>query len=216
MPIENKIILSHCNECGPGKNHRIVARTTKSGSEDVSHDCSIEWSVHSMLLECCGCNEATLKQTCWHSEMDRKDAIDTYYPPRISRKLPPWVSKLPYGTRSLLKEIYSALHAGNLCLAMMGARTVLDTYMTGKVGDIGGFEQTLNELTKQGYLAERNKEILTAALDVGNAASHRGHEPGELEASHVMDIVENLIQADILSSAAGDLRKSTPARKKKQ
>ncbi|OEU66356.1 MAG: hypothetical protein BA863_16080 [Desulfovibrio sp. S3730MH75] len=116
--------------------------------------------------------------------------------------------------RSLLKEIYSALHAGNLCLAMMGARTVLDTYMTDMVGDIGGFDRKLKVLIERGDLAEKNKEVLEAALDVGHAASHRGHEPDDLEANHVMDIVENLIQADILSSAADDLRKSTPGRRR--
>ncbi|MCF6179051.1 MAG: DUF4145 domain-containing protein [Geopsychrobacter sp.] len=215
MSTEYKVIRSHCNECGPDREHRVIAQTTKSGSEAYDRHYSIEWQTDSFLIECCGCREATLKKTYWHSEIDREDNITaSYYPSRVSRKKPKWVSQLSYGLRALLGEIYSSLHAGNLRLAMMGARTVLDTYMVGKVGDVGGFEQTLKELTKQGYLADKNKDILEAALDVGHAASHRGHEPSDLEADHVMDIVENLIQTDILTSAAGDLRKSTPARKK--
>ena len=114
----------------------------------------------------------------------------------------------------LLEEIYSALHADNRRLATMGARTLLDMVMTDKVTDVGRFDQKLDALEKE-FITKKQREFLEAALDVGNAASHRGHRPTAKQLDQVMDIVENVIQQIyVLPSAAAELKKSTPPRKK--
>jgi hypothetical protein len=45
-----------------------------------------------------------------------------------------------------------------------------------KVGDVGTFEQKLKALEDDGYVSKRNREVLDAALDAGNATAHRGHQ----------------------------------------
>jgi len=115
-----------------------------------------------------------------------------------------------------MDEIYSALHANSRRLALMGARTVVDMLLMDKVGDLGTFSEKLAQLEGHGFVGRKNREFLGAALDAGNAAAHRGYQPKKEHLDHVMDIVENLLQAVyILEEAADELKKSTPARKYK-
>ena len=155
----------------------------------------------------------TLRVDRWHSEYDASNDTE-YYPPRVSRQPPKWERKLPREWQSMLREIYSALHANSRRLAMMGARTIVDMYMNDTVGDVGNFGQKLDKLVVDGHLGEQDKAILEAALEAGHAASHRGHLPTSEDINHVMDIVENLVQKNALRKSAAVLTKGTPPRAK--
>lgn len=85
--------------------------------------------------------------------------------------------------------------------------------MVEKVGDVGTFKQKLKKLQDAGFVGAQNVAVLEAALDVGNAAAHRGHAPKATEVNAVMDIVENLLHAVyVLPGMANSLKKSTPPR----
>jgi len=143
------------------------------------------------------------------------DVDDTnYYPPPISRQIPRWQYKLPNDLRDLLKESYMALQAGGKRLAIMGARSLIDLFMNITLGDIGGFEQKLEALVKNGYLSEQNRSVLEAALEAGHAVAHRGHEPKTDDVNLVFDIVENMLQTMVLKKESEELKKSTPKRTK--
>lgn len=163
------------------------------------------------MLECCGCQEVVLRRTFSFSENQENEI--SYFPPAASRQAPLWQHKLPNDLRLLLKEIYRSLDAENLRLPMMGARTLVDMLMLEKVGDKGSFHAKLEELEKQGFISSQNRDVLYAALEVGSAASHRGHAASESEVQSVMDIVENLLQAVyVFPSVAKRLKESTPPR----
>lgn len=205
-----KPIWSYCNKCSGLTKHDCLSEKTESHSE--YHDgWEYDWSKTSRFIECRGCEEVTLRVDWWHSEYDASDDTD-FYPPRISRPAPQWHKHLPKDWQSLLREIYAALHANSRRLAMMGARTIVDMYMSETVGDIGGFAQKLTKLVTGGHLAMQDKEVLAVALEAGHAASHRGHLPSSSEISHVMDIVENLLQKKALQLSAAELKKGTPVR----
>ncbi|MCC5806192.1 MAG: hypothetical protein JJU00_07675, partial [Opitutales bacterium] len=95
----------------------------------------------------------------------------------------------------------------------------IDSEVSWKVGDVGTFKQKLSALQKAGLLSESSLELLSVALDVGNAASHRGYRPKWEHVQHVIDIVEHLLQATVLREVVEELKDSTPKRrggKKKQ
>ena len=70
-------------------------------------------------------------------------------------------------------------------------------------------------LREEGFLSARNSEVITAALEAGSAAAHRGHAASVAEVNQVMDIVENLLQAvHVLESSAAELKNSTPPRER--
>jgi hypothetical protein len=164
------------------------------------------------MIECCGCETVSLR--CTDSCPDRLYNEIGYFPPRVSRRLPHWFGGLTdLAIRSLLREVYAALHANSCRLAMMGARAVIDLAMLDKVGDKGTFSEKLNALTSKGYISALNREFLEAALEAGHAATHRGHVPSVENINRAMDIIENLVQTVyVLKRDADELRKTTPKR----
>jgi hypothetical protein len=213
MPEEAEIERLHCNECKQATRHAVIAHHVQNGSQHIDDDIEISWSTTYTLLECQGCEAVCLRKAYWFSE--GKDEADlTFYPPPVGRTIPDWATDLPEDWQGLLQEVYAALQADSRRLAMMGARAIVDLVLNEKAGDIGGFDQKLNALVDSGYLGRRDRDVLFAALNAGHAAAHRGHEASVEETAHVMDIVENLLHADVLSQAAADLDKSIPRRQK--
>lgn len=96
----------------------------------------------------------------------------------------------------------------------MGARTLIDIYIVRRVGDQGNFGNGLKKLVTENYISEANREVVSAAVDAGNASAHRGHCPSAEDINVVIDIVENLIQNELLGEQAQTLRANTPPRPK--
>ncbi len=116
---------------------------------------------------------------------------------------------------AVLHEVYEALNAGHFRLAVMGARAVLDIMIVDKVTDVGRFDQKLDALVKNDFITKKQREFLDAALDAGNAASHRGHCPKLGDLKRVLDIVESLLnQIYVLPDFGQEVRKNTPQRKR--
>ena len=151
--------------------------------------------------------------TC--DELFHGETVVRHFPPSTARRRPVWESQLPWPLQHLIREIYDALHSGGRRLAVMGARTLVDMAIIDKVGDVGTFEDKLKTLENQGFVSKRNREVLDAALDAGNASAHRGYQFKPNEVNQVMDIVENLLQAIyVLQPAADKIKSVTPPRKK--
>lgn len=210
-----EVSWSHCNECGHETKHDVVHRTDRRRMFDYdqfSVEVESVWSV----IQCRGCEEVSLRRVNWCSEDDPMDGPEpcTYFPPRVSRRKPAWVGRLavPSEYTELLDEIYVALHADSRRLAMMGARALIDMAITRSVGDQGGFGRGLDSLVKKELISERNRGIIEAAVNVGNASAHRGHRPSSDDVSVVIDIVENLIHNELLAEPAQALKLTTPPR----
>jgi hypothetical protein len=207
---EETEIKAPCRACHRVTNHEILHKHRDEGAEYVENIGEVSWVNAYEMLGCRGCGTVTLRVTHWFSEDPGEEV--RYYPPFISRTMPPWRNKLKsWPLRELMDEIYSALAADSRRLATMGARTIVDMVLVDKVGDVGTFGKKLEELEKAGFIARQGREYLEAALDAGNAAVHRGHNPTEEQLNHVMDIVENVLESVyVLGEAAAELRKTTP------
>lgn len=201
----------HCNQCLRSTRHEVIAVRTLEEAEDIDGMFTVDWLTTYTTLECRGCGGVTLRErvVCHDMEVDET----TFYPPPISRRMPRWVYDLPSPFPDLLKETYAALHAGSNRLATMGARSLVDLFMISMLGDIGGFEQKLEELVTKGLLSKQNKVVLEAALEAGHAVIHRGHSPAADDVSVVLDIVENLLQTMVLTQQSKKLKEHTPGRK---
>ena len=218
MSDQPKIVRAHCNKCGHETKHEIVSKRTQSHSDvvDPYQGIEVSWSTTYSMLECRGCEEVSLQRTEWCSENDPMDGPDpgTFFPPRVSRRKPAWVSRLelPEEYAGLLDEIYVALHADSRRLAMMGARALIDATISRSVGDQGNFANGLDSLVKKQLISQRNRETIEAAVEVGHASAHRGYRPSSDGVNVVIDIVENLIHNELLAAPAQALKTSTPPR----
>lgn len=200
-----------CRNCHQKTKHLVVAVRKTLDEEEVEDYGIVSWNDIWHFLACCGCDAVTLRLESTFSETGETTTI--FYPPIVARRRPTWYDRLPKGLQALLDEVHSALNADNRRLAAMGARTALDLLLADKIGDAGTFSKRLDKLEAQGFVGRYNKKILVAALDAGSAAAHRGFNPSPSDLSHVMDILENVLQATYgLEDAAAELRKTTPAR----
>jgi len=220
-PEKQEIERVHCNQCRQETKHFVVAKRVQRGNAPVDKnnplcEISVSWVTTYTMLECCGCENVTLRRLFCFSEWAPDEYEEDYYPPPISRSMPIWNADLPDEWRELLKEVYAALHPNSGCLALMGTRTLVELYMNDQAGDVGGFAQKVKMLEQQGLISKPNKIFLETALDAGHAAAHRGHKPEIDELNQVMDIVENLLQGYVLVKTAENLKKKTPARNRKK
>lgn len=209
--IEGGIRFSHCNSCLRSTRHDVLKVHTVEDSYDDGHGGG-GWRSTYSLLACRGCGTASLRTDYFDTSIGDYDPV--FYPAIISRKPPKWVWQLKRDWRELLQEVYTAIDADSRRLAVMGARTLVDLYLTESVGNHGRFEERLDKLVDAGHLAPSDKSTLRAALEAGNAAAHRGYNPAVNDLNTVMDIVEHLLQKHVLQARAKSLEISTPTRPK--
>lgn len=211
-----KIIKTFCNNCLNKTDHiKLFSKLTRD-EEPYDTEYRISWSNNYELFECCGCHEIHLINTFWFSEWNPGETVINIYPPRISRKLPKWINDIPEDQKALLREIYFALSANSKRLVVMGTRALLDLFINDKIGDIGGFDQKLNELTEKGLISENQKNILSTFLDTGHAVIHRGFYPDDEIVNQVLDIIENILANYSLDKYKNELDAIVPKRKKEK
>lgn len=209
----NDVVDAPCNSCGQATRHLVVAVRRHRNWTDAAvelEEQEPDWFEEHALLECGGCQTISTRVDFFY-----EDAFlsTEYYPPRVSRRAPKWLDKLPHSLSALLDEIYVSLAANSRRLALMGARATLDIVMSDKVGASGSFQQRLEKLTQRGFIGTKNANLLAAALDAGHAATHRAYSPSPETLDEIMDILENLIQAIyVLPAAMREIRKHTPRR----
>lgn len=211
MESDEIIIWAHCNPCKHLTKHQLLFRFNhvENYSDDSGWD--TQYIRTYATIRCKGCEEVSFQISYEHSDHDLEIDLELY-PPRISRHPPVWMKKLPSNWSRLLREVYSALQTDSKTLAMMGARTLIDIYLSDKIGSDGGFAERINRLVDAGYLGTRDGKTLSSALEAGNAAAHRGFTPNAEDLNHAMDIVESLLQRHVLEKSAVRLEEVTPPR----
>lgn len=214
MNVENKL-LSYCNSCGGETQHEIKGTASRRRS-DESGFYTVSWSTKWKLLQCCGCEEASMKRVSWCSEDHPMDDPDErYFPPRVSRKPPSWLTEDPDldDYIGLFQEIYTALHADSRRLAIMGARAVFDLAASRMLGaDPGSFSAGMQKLVDDKRLTEDERRLIDTAFDAGSAAMHRSHQPEVDDVNTVIDILERMVHAEVLAKKAKTLHDATPKR----
>lgn len=205
-------VWSYCNTCRGQTAHTELRRVCKVHDYIDWRGDAAEWAETYRMLQCQGCSDVQMRVEYWdqHRELDESDF--RYFPPRIYRKIPDWAAQLPEDWRSLMREIYDAIATNSFRLAVMGARTLIDLYLTEAIANHGGFDARLDRLVKEGHLGKKARDTLEAALDAGSAAAHRGHKPDIDDLNAVLDITEHLLQSHVLKDAGAVLKASTPQR----
>lgn len=204
----------YCNSCGRETRHEVLFTVNTKDTEMVDDEFEVGWYHHHGVLKCLGCETVCLRLESYFSESGHGDPPQTtFYPPPLARRAPDWLEDVPESQQALLKEVYAALQADSRRLAVMGMRAVLDLYLVTKVEDRGTFTEKLTQLSEQGFIGVRQRDVLAAAIETGHAAAHRGYQPTQEAMQAVLDIVENLLQAELLHPTATALRAATPPRR---
>jgi hypothetical protein len=150
-------------------------------SVDRSYE-GVDWRY--TLLECAGCKDLSLREVIFIG--NDEDTVIRFYPSPASRKVPDWVYDMSVGVKGgssatllgdLFLEIYQAVRGGQLRLAIMGIRALIEQVMIHKVGDNGSFAKNLDAFQQAGYVSLVQRDALNDILDAGHATIHRAYEP---------------------------------------
>lgn len=130
----------------------------------------------------------------------------------VDAHLPVWVSDLPEGVQELLKETFQAKRQGWNRLAAMGCRTLFDMVSAETLTrDAKTFKAKLDAMVSEEHIALTQKENLDAMVDAGNAAAHRGFNPGPEMVEAMWGIALNMLESHfVLKPKAQKLNSQTP------
>ncbi|MGF7172786.1 DUF4145 domain-containing protein [Azospirillum doebereinerae] len=135
------------------------------------------------------------------------------FPPRVLRKIPNWLEKLPNEVCKIYEEINRAHQCGFFRLCTMGARSLIERVMIDKVGDNGSFKKNLDAMVNNKHISESQKEFLDSMIEMGHAVMHRGYSPDENAASTLLDLSDAIVFITYVAKERGDaLKLSTPPR----
>jgi hypothetical protein len=204
-----KTTRAPCSNCLINTEHNVLYAV--DGRSDDDFFCE----PHYDLLECAGCKDISLRLTLKHID-DTKSVH--YFPSPASRKVPDWlyVGSIARPLSRLLHEIYQAVRGGQLRLAIMGIRALIEQVMIHKVGDNGSFGKNLDAFQQAGYISLVQRDALNDILDAGHAAIHRAYEPKTKDIEIGLDITEGVLAAIFVhADAAKEVSARVPARPKK-
>jgi Domain of unknown function (DUF4145) len=183
---------------------------------------------HWRILRCDGCMERFYQTTSKNSddfhEREEPDGSKTkvyketitYWPPKTSRKRPDWMKGQwteHERLRKLTDEMYSAFANELPVLAAIGMRTVFDA-ATEIIGiDPGAnFAQKLDAMLAAGKISREEREHLTALIDAGSAAAHRGWEPMDYHLDTMAIILEGFLHRAFIVPRKARLLRALPPR----
>ena len=202
-----KTLHAPCSTCLGETEHNVLHVADRS-------DEGIDWCFS--LLQCAGCKDILLRERIFYG--DPEDLVIRYFPSPASRKVPDWVYDLSVGevggrsTRSLgdlFLEIYQAVRGGQLRLAVMGVRALIEQVMINNVSDNGSFERNLDAFHRAGYVSLVQRDALSDILDAGHATIHRAYESKTEDIQVALDITQGVMAAIYVH---GDAAKQVSAR----
>lgn len=189
----NKTRKAHCNKCHGDRNHEILFIETTSWSDDKI---GISGSDKYEMLKCRGCDRVIIRHTQWISELP--EPFVYFYPPLMSRTEPAWIRDMRGRSarlaRRLLREIYIGVQNNMRALATMGVRALMEYTMVDSVGDQGTFNKNLAEFERQGFISNKQRDILNIVLEAGHATTHRAYQPTDDDLAACIDIAESVMQ----------------------
>lgn len=211
-----------CNECGTHTPHSVKTAETINQASEEGGSASY---IHQILI-CASCSTGTYRHRFWFSEWQDPSQDgepyyqDTYYPPRLNKRLPLWHDKLPSTLQDVMKETYAAHQHDLHYIASIGCRTALDIAIVEKIGDVGRFADKLTQLLSANHISVDEKDLLLAVFDSGDASAHRGFKPEPKDIVTMLDIVERLlhkfyikpVEEAVLLAAARISRAKVPPR----
>ncbi|MEW8332005.1 MAG: DUF4145 domain-containing protein [Candidatus Thiodiazotropha endolucinida] len=126
---------------------------------------------------------------------------------------PDWYDFLDDAQKALIWEIDWAINNELEALPTIGLRTLLETVMVDKIGDVGGFRKKVESFTKEGYVTLKMAEALNHVLDAGNASAHRAYFPSREDLITCVELVKHLMHGIyILRPSVEKVADNTPKR----
>lgn len=137
-----------------------------------------------------------------------------FFEQNLSTGKPDWYDFLGDAQKALIWEIDRAINNELEALPTIGLRTLLETIMVEKIGDVGGgFFKKVERFTEEGYVTPIMAKALSHVLDAGHASAHRAYFPSREDLAICVELVKHLMQGIyILRPSVEKVAEKTPKR----
>jgi hypothetical protein len=212
-----KTVRAHCPTCGHDRNARVLCEHDERWQSQDESAIGVD---HYRVLKCGGCDTVFVQREEIEFEVDGNRTRSFYWPSAVVQPRPQWLDqifKIDDTLYYLLLEIYEALNNDLIVTPALAMRTAFD-----RASELLGvdptltFEKKLEELERQGRIGADQKATLSALVDAGGAAAHRGWRPSIKQLRTMISIIESfLYQALFVADEAKRLKAAVPARPKR-
>lgn len=211
--IDKMEISIFCNRCDDPRPHRVLYADSvlwnvgRYKSEDI-----FDIDNH-ILIRCECCNWTTYLRDYvttpkrGHSDYDEVSVSRSTYPVKSTRR-PLWlhlVTVAPgvrYAFRedqpklfSLVEQMYRCLDHKSYTAAALLSRSILETVMLRWIKDTGSISGNIRSFRSNGCITQMQSEQMEYyAMDVGNAAMHRSHNPTVTQVMAAVEFTVSLIE----------------------
>lgn len=192
---EPKLEWHWCNKCSGPRKHEL--RHTQQGQDgDASEDRFFEGWTDS-LWTCRGCESSILIHE-W--EMHGAEGVPgapqpevQVYPKRsYGQKQPKYFIQLPSRLSTLYNEVIDAFNSGSMLLCTIGLRALIEGVCNDKGFQRGNLEKKIDHLSR--FFTNRNViDYLHGFRFAGNGAAHELDAMYPTEASHAIEVMEDLL-----------------------
>jgi hypothetical protein len=217
---EERRIKAPCSYCARHTSQTVLCEAHGPWEEDEKAPEGGYYSDLNQMIRCDGCLNISFRVTDLFP-FSRDDAV-TYYPPPITRREPPWLLDLILYSElggnvirlhTVLREIYSCIRGGELFLASLGIRALIEMVMLIEVSDTGTFRGNLDEFERNGYISKVQRGSLDNILEAGHGAMHPSHMLEAKELHVCLDIIEGVMGAiHVHQKKSAEIRARVPER----
>ena len=148
-------------------------------------------------------------------DLDVEQNNSIFFKSNTSTGKPDWYDLLDDTQKALILEIDIAMSNKLEALPTIGLRTLLETVMVEKIGDVRTFHEKVKCFTKEGYVTPKMADALSHVLDAGNASAHRAYFPSKEDLTTCVELVKHLMHGIyILNPKVAKVAENTPKRAK--
>lgn len=185
---------SPCGNCNTEVAHTIHAVVEERTVVCCEYGCDNYYTAY-QLIQCCGCKAVSLRKFSF-SNIDWPNSVPaiSYIPGRVVGLNKVEIKYLPVQLLQIFKETLEALGNGQLILAGIGVRAIIETICKDKQAQGGNLHKKINWLCSQGFVTLDGIKILQQLRVLGNEAAHEVTAHSEEKLKTAMAVVIHMIE----------------------
>lgn len=190
----DKEVECPCGVCNAEVAHTVHAVIEERTAVCCEYGCDNFYTAH-QLVQCCGCKTVSLRVLS-DSDIDRPNSspVISYFPGRVVGLNKVELQYLPAQLLQIFKETLEALGNGQLVLAGVGVRAIIETMCKDRQAQGGDLHKKINWLHGQGFVTQDGLKILHQLRILGNAAAHEVTAHSEEKLKTAMAVVIHMIE----------------------
>lgn len=184
------LVKCACINCGTATSHDVLV-SFKDGLAD--------YDITYQVIQCRGCESKSFRYVDrnplngFANDGNEFLAKEYLFPPRHICRKPIDLYWVPPDVRRVYQEVHHALRNEMRTLASIGIRLTVERLCVHKKARGSTLRDQIADLRQQGIITDEQMEGLHGLRFLGNDAAHDAAQPGDVELSASMDVLDSVL-----------------------